>query len=105
MVDINKEYIREKVKAGGFHYVDLARIMGKPSKGTLTCAISAERISLDDLKTLARIVDFPYEDALRNVKPRAYIKTNTTSVKDKLDQVIQMQKEINLTLVELLKES
>ena len=36
MVDINKEYIREKVTAGGFKYVDLARIIGKPSKGSLT---------------------------------------------------------------------
>ena len=104
MVDINKDYVREKIKSGGFKYVDLARIMGKASKGTLTCAISAERMSLDDLKTLARIVDFPYDEALRSVKPKAYIKANTSNIKDELEQIVKMQKEINITLVGILKK-
>ena len=105
MVDINKDYIREKVKAGNYKYVDLARILGKPSKGSLTCAISSERMNLDDLKELARIVNFPYEMAIRNVKPKAYIKaTRDNGIKDKLDKIAEMQQTINVTLVEILKE-
>ena len=104
MVDINKEYIREKVKAGNYKYVDLARILGKPSKGSLTCAISCERMSLDDLKELARIVNFPYEKALKHDnRPKAYIKRATKiDIMQEIDKVISLQKEINITLIKIL---
>lgn len=105
MVDVNKEYIREKVKAGNYKYVDLARVLGKPSKGSLTCAISCERMNLDDLKELARIVNFPYEKALKNSKPKAYIKPNpNNNIREKLDQIVNMQKEINIALIKILEE-
>lgn len=104
MVDINKEFVKEKIRLGGFKYVDLARILGKTSKGSLTCAISCERMRKEDLIKLARIADFSYEEALKHDnRPKAYIKRATKiDIMQEIDKVISLQKEINITLIKIL---
>lgn len=103
MVDINKEFVKEKIRQGGFKYVDLARILGKTSKGSLTCAISCERMRREDLIKLARIADFSYEEALKHDnRPKAYIKTTKIDIMQEIDKVISLQREINITLIKIL---
>lgn len=106
LVDVNKQYIREKVKKSGIKYVDLSKILGLPNKGSLTGMISAERISLEYLKKISRICDFSYEDALRNSKPKAYIIKHPKdfNIETKLNEIVNMQKQINDSLIKILKE-
>ena len=106
MVDINKDYVKKKIKDGGYRYADIAKVIGRRCEGSLSGAISHGRIRLDELQKIARIVDFPYEEALLNNKPRAFVKNKPVhmNVKDELDHIIAMQKEINISLIRLLKE-
>ena len=66
--------------------------------------ISSERMNVDDLKKLARIVDFPYEEALRTDKPKAYIKNKHIDIKAELNKVADLQAEISLSLIKIYKE-
>ena len=106
MVDIDKQYVRQKVKESGMSYVNLSKIIGMPNKGSLTGMISAERLRLEYLQKIARICDFPYKDAIKSSKPKAYIKKSPMNVciDAELNKIIDMQKQINDSLIKILKQ-
>lgn len=104
MVNVDSRYIREQVSRCGLKYAQLAQILGRASEGSLTGALSIGRISLDELKKLARVADFPYEEAIRQASPKAYIKNHGLNVTGKMDEIIKMQMEINLSIISLIKE-
>lgn len=103
MVSIDKNYIRKQVKIKGYKYTDISKLLGFKSKGSLTGMISAERIRKDYLIQIARIVGFPYEDALKNQRIlKSSSKSNIT--RHDIDKIVQMQKEINVVLIEILNK-
>lgn len=106
VVDIDKQFVRQKVKQCGIKYVDLSRIIGMSSKNSLTGMIAAERLRFEYLQKIARICDFSYQDAIKNPKPKAYIKKVPKNINFnvELNKIIDMQKQINDSLIRILKE-
>lgn len=106
-VKVNPDYLRLQIKKSGIKYGDLAKLVGRSGRGSLSGAISTGKFLPTELKKIARICDFPYEDALVDNQPKAYIKKNSTKtdIKKELDRILDMQIQINKSLIQLLQHN
>ncbi len=103
-VFINKDYIRRQIHNSRIKYDEVARLVGRSCEGSLSGAISTGEMAIDEIKKLARILDFPYEKAIKGDS----LRLDEIEVKDecnnKLDKILSMQIEINNTLLSIIKE-
>lgn len=104
-VSINKDYIRRQIHNSRIKYDEVARLVGRSCEGSLSGAISTGEMAIDEIKKLARILDFPYEKAIKGNSLRLdEIKEKDECNNNKLDKILSMQIEINNTLLSIIKE-
>jgi hypothetical protein len=107
MVDIDEKYLSEKIKKSGYQKQLLSLELGYNNEASLRSSLCRGRIRMYQLEGLCKLIHADVDRAVISKKKevtKAYIKQPITSdVKTKLDEVLDLQKQLDMKLLEITK--